>query len=135
MGGLSYDRFDKEKESLEKINLLLEIIDPNGNVLSHMSAMEQLAVITKIRQELSNESSLSETEMVSLIQNSSLITRILQVISVPFSPEVKYMQLECGWILTNLAYGSAETLRMIFTPDFTRVINQLLSTCDIVMLD
>jgi len=42
---------------------------------------------------------------------------------VPHSPDVKYMQLEAGWILTNLAFGSSDTLKLIFTPDFTRVIN------------
>jgi len=132
---MSYDRFDKEKEGLEKINLLLGLIDPHGQVLNHLSAIDQLAIITKIRQELSNESCLTDDEMNNLIQNSTLMPIILQILSVPHSPDVKYMQLEAGWILTNLAFGSSDTLKLIFTPDFTRVINLLLASCDIVMLD
>jgi len=120
---MSYDRFDKEKEGLEKINLLLGLIDPHGQVLNHLSAIDQLAIITKIRQELSNESCLTDDEMNNLIQNSTLMPIILQILSVPHSPDVKYMQLEAGWILTNLAFGSSDTLKLIFTPDFTRVIN------------
>jgi len=72
-----------------------------------------------------------------MIKNTSLLALVLQILDAPTSPEIKYLKLEAGWILTNIAYGSKDVLNMLFNEHFIRVINKVLNEqpCDIQMVD
>lgn len=61
----------------------------------------------------------------------------LTVLAASDSGDLKYLKLEAAWILTNIAYGSAEVLRALLTPQFCAVINGVLNApnLDIVLLD
>jgi len=52
-------------------------------------------------------------------------------------PEFKFLKLEAGWILTNVAYGSEQVQRMLITPEFVRIVNTLIQQqpVDLVLLD
>ena len=47
--------------------------------------------------------------------------------------EMKFLKLETGWILTNVAYGSKDVLLNLFNDQFIRVINKVLNEhpCDL----
>jgi hypothetical protein len=102
-----------------------------------MSVLEQLAIVTRIRQEISNDKSITDEDLVQLVKNTNLMSLVLQILEAPSSPDMKYLKLEAGWILTNIAYGSEDVLSMLFTDQFIRVVNFILNEqpCDIQMVD
>ena len=69
--------------------------------------MEQLALLTLIRQELSTEQNTVDLDLI--FSQSDIVNVILQILGEPVGSEtLKYLKLEAGWILSNLAYGSEE---------------------------
>ena len=72
-----------------------------------LTGLQPLALLTKIRQELSDEKYFSDEDLASLMTQTNLVTMTLNVLASQPTPETKFPKLEAGWILTNLAYGNS----------------------------
>ena len=90
--------------------------------------MQKLAIFTKIRQFLSSAEVIGAVELKHLINQ----TQIIEVVMLALSNEPnRYIKLEAGWILTNIAYGDEDDFADLFTnPNFVNIINSILQDAD-----
>lgn len=114
-----YDAFTASNTGAERITKLVQMLE-QGN--AQLSGMENLALVTKIRQELSHEPQISNEDLLLLVTNTSLVQMALQILDAPDSPDLRFLKLEAAWILTNIAYGSEEVLKALMTPHFVAVV-------------
>jgi hypothetical protein len=68
-----YNLYDSTSLPVEKITGLIQIMEQN----QHLSPEEQLAIMTKIRQELSNDATIQNSDLLRLMRETMLINHIL----------------------------------------------------------
>jgi len=70
-----------------------------------VSIAEQLAVLTKIRQEIANPK--TPPDIKGILADTNILHVLSQVLSLAEnqSPLVRYLKLEATWILTNIGFG------------------------------
>jgi hypothetical protein len=100
--------------------------------------MDQLALVTLIRQELSGQD--VTPDIGEIIANTPLVDVVFSILAE--SDIMPYLKLEAGWILTNLAYGSEDELKTLIEygghdgkPSFVQIMTQMLESNDLVMID
>jgi hypothetical protein len=74
-----------------------------------LSSIEQLALITAIRKLTSSENHICLKEIVLEGLLVSIISQALQS-NDPTNKYERYFKLECGWILTNIAFEDTITI-------------------------
>ena len=117
-GATSLTHFQDDKDLVHlEIQRLLDILVCEGTI-----CIEQLAILTKIRQILANETIRADTSK--LLSQTSILPIIDQILAMQtddVSPDnlLKYLQLESVWILINLSYdGSRTDMEYILNPNF-----------------
>lgn len=105
-----------------------------NNGLSHL---DQLALLTKVRQELSVNQ--TKFNIGDIIENTQILDILSQVFKTPdnSSELMRYLKLEGSWILTNLAYGTEKDTSTILSQKygFLDFANSVLQSKDLQMID
>ena len=112
--GTSTEQF-KQTSFATKIDLLWEFVN-NGKKSGAVSLVENLVVLTLIRQEHSRENStpdfgeiLEQPSLMNLVCDAlSLGANKLQLNNKEDIELIRYIKLEALWILSNAAYGEEE---------------------------
>jgi hypothetical protein len=90
--------------------------------------MERLAMITLVRQELSSRE--IQPDLGEVIHQTSIVEVVFSILADEGA--MHFLKLEAGWILTNLAYGSEEELKVLTDfggygkPSFVEIMTNLL---------
>lgn len=106
----------------------------NRMIDSKLTHMEQLVLITAVRKLISNQPvAVSITELIQSTQVNfmSILTQIFRF-DDKLSQEIRSMKLEAIWILSNLACGSLDDLRLLLA---SQELNLLKIIDDIVVKD
>jgi len=82
---------------------MLELMTSNNN----LSQLEQLAILTKVRQEMAFEE--NPPDIKTILTQTNVMKIIQQLLSLDEGAVVtRYLKLESFWILINLAYGDED---------------------------
>lgn len=97
----------------------------------------QLALVTKIRQEMSNKD--SSADIKKILENTSILPLVAQILALSenLNPLIRYLKLESTWIIVNIGYGDEQDILSLFDMDYnisTR-LNEILASNDVQMID
>ena len=138
---VSYSRFILHQNGIifqhEKIQKLLFCL---GN--QEMEIEHQLAIVTKIRQEISTNDVFNDTTIEQIVENTAIVTMVCQILHIHVNPNqhsslVRYLKLEALWILANLSFSKEEHILFFFDKqyNFVSLINEILDGNDVQMID
>ena len=119
--GMSYEDFENVKRDIPlRARTLINFIMNRGDKLQ---ILDQLAILTQIRIDLSQEQAQDVDEchgsdIFTILETTNLRCILLSILKQK-SPAhstndlARYMKLEALWILTNLAYGEDECIKLL----------------------
>ena len=105
-----------------------------------LTEIKQLALLTKIRQEIAKKDMSSE-KIAAMVNRTNILDLISQVLLKPDnegqSHLVRYMKLESSWILTNIGFGHEGDILKVFDEKYQLplIINRILKGNDLQMID
>ena len=107
-----------------------------------MQIEHQLAIVTKIRQEISTNDVFNDTTIEQIVENTAIVTTVCQILHIHVNPNqhsslVRYLKLEALWILANLSFSKEEHILFFFDKqyNFVSLINEILDGNDVQMID
>mmetsp|Transcript_2123 Transcript_2123/g.3746 ORF Transcript_2123/g.3746 Transcript_2123/m.3746 type:complete len:285 (-) Transcript_2123:984-1838(-) len=116
-----------------RIQFMINLLTSNQS----LNALQQLAIMTKVRQELSNQENLPDISRV--LQETQIIQIVSQLFKTPDNLHelIRYLKLEGAWILTNIAYGKEEDIMAVLDEKYEILndINRFLQSDDLPMID
>lgn len=120
-------------ENSAKIQYLLNLLSTSQT----LENIEQLALITKVRQEMSSKDTAPNIKDV--ILNTNILSIIQQILSFQDNSHeiIRYLKLEATWILTNIGYGDEDDILAVFDKKYglSQHINLILQGKDLQMID
>lgn len=115
----------------QRVQYLLNLLTQRQN-----EAIEQLALITKVRQELADGE--QTPQIGEIVRQTGILEIISQILGADGGNDLtRYLKLEATWILTNLAYGSEQDLMVVLDSKFAIAnhLNRILEGNDLQLID
>lgn len=84
-----------------------------------MSALAQLALITRVRQLMSEKSEIQDLGQI--VKETNLLEMLSAILKAPDNIEaeiIRHIKLEATWVLTNITFGDEDVIEMIFLDQY-----------------